>query len=117
MFLRARIFIGETDAEQEGALKVLEVIFKIVDRVTRLHLSQSNFIKAERMRRKVEQTKKKEDDEKKEEQQMEKKREEERRFREQWEGLSREEQIKMEDKKRQKELKEQKKKMVKMVKH
>lgn len=117
MFLRARLHIGETDEEQEGALKVLEAIFRVVDRVTRLHLSPGNFVKAERMRRKVEQTKKKEDDEKREEIALEKKRQEEQKFREQWASLSREEQIKLEEKKRQKELKEQKKKMVKMVKH
>jgi hypothetical protein len=54
MFLRANIQIGTTDEEHEDALKVLEAIFKIVDRVTRLHLSATNQVKAERMRRKVE---------------------------------------------------------------
>jgi hypothetical protein len=39
MFLRARIQIGTQDSEHEDALKILETIFKIVDRVTRLHLS------------------------------------------------------------------------------
>lgn len=117
MFLRARIHIGTTDKEHESAIKVLETIFKIVDKVTRLQLSPSNFTKAERVRRKVEATKKKEDDEKLEAAKIEKKREEEKKFKEQWASLSREEQIKLEEKKRQKELKEQKKKLTKMVKH
>lgn len=117
MFLRARIFIGTTEQEQDDALKVLEAIFKIVDRVTRLHLSANNYAKAERMRKKVEQTKKKEDDEKREAMLIEKKREEEKKFKDQWASLSREDQIKLEEKKRQRELKEQKKKLTKMVKH
>jgi hypothetical protein len=100
MFLRARIHIGVTDSEHEDALKVLDAVFKIVDKVTRLQLSPSNFTKAERMRRKVEQTKKKEDDEKQEAIKIEKKREEEKKFKDQWSNLSREEQIKLEEKKR-----------------
>ena len=66
MFLRANIQIGTTDKEHEDALKVLEAIFKIVDRVTRLHLSATNQVKAEKMRRKVELIKKSEDYEKRE---------------------------------------------------
>lgn len=66
MFLRARIRIGTTDAEHEDALKVLDAIFKICDRVTRLQLSPQNQARADKLRRKVEQTKKKDDDEKRE---------------------------------------------------
>lgn len=64
MFLRARILIGTN--QHENALAVLAAIFKIVDKVTRLTLTQNNVLKAERQRKKVENVKNKEEDEKKE---------------------------------------------------
>ena len=75
MFLRARILIGSK--HHEDALAVLAAIFKIVDKVTRLTLSQNNLLKAERQRKKVENVKNKEEDEKKEAILMQKKRDEE----------------------------------------
>ena len=75
MFLRARILIGSKN--HEDALAVLAAIFKIVDKVTQLTLSQNNLLKAERQRKKVENVKNKEEDEKKEAILMQKKRDEE----------------------------------------
>jgi hypothetical protein len=75
MFLRARILIGAN--HNENALAVLAAIFKIVDKVTRLTLSQNNVLKAERQRKKVENVKNKEGEEKKEAILLQKKRDEE----------------------------------------
>lgn len=61
----------------ENALAVLAAIFKIVDKVTRLTLSQNNVLKAERQRKKVENVKNKEEEEKKEAILLQKKRDEE----------------------------------------
>ena len=77
---------------------MLSAVFKIVDRVSRLHLSPTNVAKAERARKKSESTKNREEEEKKEALMIEKKRAEEEKKRELWKSLSREEQIKMEEK-------------------
>ena len=58
-FLRTKILIGESEKEQEDALKVLKAIFQMLDKVVRLKLNDSNRTKAERVRKKVDAVKNK----------------------------------------------------------
>ena len=76
VFMRARLDIGDTDESIEKALKVLQVIFTIIDKVVRLRLSDSARAKSEKNRKKTPSAKAKEVDERKEEEQLEKLRKE-----------------------------------------
>ena len=58
--MRTKILIGESQKEQEEALRVLKAIFQMLDKTVRLKLNESNRTKAERVRKKVDAVKNKE---------------------------------------------------------
>jgi hypothetical protein len=74
--MRAKLVIGDTDESIEKALKVLQVIFTIIDKVVRIKLSDQARAKCEKNRKKTPSAKTKEIDERKEEEQLEKLRKE-----------------------------------------
>lgn len=78
--MRTRLVIGESQEEQENALKVLKAIFQMIDKVVRMKLSEQNRVKAERVRKKVDAVKNKEQNDEAEEKQLEKARQEERKY-------------------------------------
>ena len=57
--MRTKILIGESQKEQEDALRILKAIFQMLDKVVRMKLNESNRTKAERVRKKVDAVKNK----------------------------------------------------------
>ena len=53
VFMRARIEIGSTDESMNDALKVLQVVMQMIDKVVRLRLSDSVRAKCEKNRKKT----------------------------------------------------------------
>jgi hypothetical protein len=51
--LRARIQIGSTPEEHKNALALLQVVFRILDRLTTLKISSTDRAKAEKNRKKI----------------------------------------------------------------
>lgn len=72
VFMRARIEVGSTDESMSKALKVLQAVFTIVDKVVRMKLSDQARIKCEKNRRNAPSADRKEENERKEELMMEK---------------------------------------------
>ena len=63
VFMRAKIEIGSTEESIANALKVLQVVFSIIDKVVRVKLSDQARAKCEKNRKKMPSTKAKEDTE------------------------------------------------------
>lgn len=72
VFMRARIEVGSTDESMSKALKVLQAVFTIVDKVVRMKLSDSARAKCEKNRRNAPSADRKEEEERKEQDLMEK---------------------------------------------
>ena len=53
VFMRARIEIGSTDESMSQALKVLQVVMQMIDKVVRLNVSESVRAKCEKNRKKT----------------------------------------------------------------
>lgn len=66
VFMRARLEIGNTEESMAKALKVLQAVFTIIDKVVRLKLSDSARSKCEKNRKKTPTAQAKEADEQQE---------------------------------------------------
>ena len=66
VFMRARIEIGDSEESMTKALKVLQAIYTVIDKVIRVKLTESARQKCEKNRKRTPTAKTKEDDEKKE---------------------------------------------------
>ena len=117
VFMRAKIDIGSTEESMTQALKVLQVVFTIIDKVVRLKLSDGARTKCERNRKKTPNAKAKEQNDAQEEAQLEKLRKEREDEKEKVKKMTPEQRKKYEEKKQKQELQAQKKRMVKLVKH
>lgn len=117
VFMRAKIEIGSTEESMTQALKVLQVVFTIIDKVVRLKLSDAARTKCERNRKKTPNAKAKEQNDAQEEAQLEKLRKEREDEKERVKKMTPEQRKKYEEKKQKQELQSQKKRMVKLVKH
>ena len=117
VFMRAKIEIGSTEESMTQALKVLQVVFTIIDKVVRLKLSDAARTKCERNRKKTPNAKAKEQNDAQEEAQLEKLRKERDDEKERVKKMTPEQRKKYEEKKQKQELQAQKKRMVKLVKH
>ena len=53
VFMRARIELGSSDESMSQALKVLQVVMQMIDKVVRLHVSDSVRAKCEKNRKKT----------------------------------------------------------------
>mmetsp|Transcript_47511 Transcript_47511/g.62845 ORF Transcript_47511/g.62845 Transcript_47511/m.62845 type:complete len:116 (+) Transcript_47511:868-1215(+) len=115
--MRAKIEIGSTEESMQKALKVLQVVFTIIDKVVRLKLSDAARTKCERNRKKTPNAKAKEQSDRQEEEQLEKLRKEQEDEKEKVRKMTPEQRKKYEEKKRKQEMQAQKKRMTKMVKH
>ena len=115
--MRAKIDIGSTEESMTQALKVLQVVFTIIDKVVRLKLSDAARTKCERNRKKTPNAKAKEQNDAQEEAQLEKLRKEREDEKEKVKKMTPEQRKKYEEKKQKQELQSQKKRMVKLVKH
>jgi predicted nucleic acid-binding protein len=116
LFMRSRIKIGSTPEEHENALALLNVVFRIMDRVTTLQMTNAERTRAEKNRRTIMALKNKDKEEEKEEAKAQKKREEEEAYQARLKKMTPEERRKAEDKRRQQDLKKQKNKMTKKTK-
>jgi hypothetical protein len=111
LFIRSKIRIGTTPEEHQNALALLNVVFRILDRLTTYKMSSQERIKAEKGRKQVMALKNKDKEEEKEEAKLQKKREEDDQYQERLRKMTPEERAKAEDKKRVQDLKNYKKKM------
>jgi hypothetical protein len=103
--MRSRIRIGTTPEEHENALALMNVVFRILDRLTTLTMTTAERTKAEKGRRQIMAIKNKDKEDEKEEAKMQKKREEEADYQAKLRKMSPEERAKAEDKKRVQDLK------------
>ena len=117
VFMRARIEIGDSEETMTRALKVLQVIYTVIDKVIRVKLTDSARQKCEKNRKRTPTAKTKEDDEKKEQDIEEKLRKEALLEKEKMAKMTPDQRKKYEEKKKKKEMMDQKKRMTKMVKH
>lgn len=74
--MRAKIVIGDNEESIKNALKVLQVIFSMIDKVVRIKLSDSARAKCDKNRKKMPNTKAKEDNDQVEQEKEEKLRKE-----------------------------------------
>lgn len=77
LFMRARICIGTTKEEHVNALALLQVVFRVLDRLVTLKLTGTERAKAEKNRKKIQAIKNKDQEEEKQNAILEKKRKEE----------------------------------------
>ena len=117
VFIRAKIEVGSTDESMTQALKVLTVVFSIIDKVVRLKLPDQVKAKAEKNRKKLPSAKDKEVDEQNEQEKVDKLRQEAEAERERLRKMTPEQRKKYEEKKKKREMESQKKKMTKFLKH
>ncbi|CDW86415.1 UNKNOWN [Stylonychia lemnae] len=103
------------DKLQESA-KVLKALLMMVDKVATLRLSKEARAKADKNRKEAEKLKAKEKSEEEEEKILQKKREEDKKWQEKLRSLPPDEQRKLEDKKRQKDMQKQRARLSKIVK-
>lgn len=115
--MRARIAVGSTPEEMQRAVKALEAVFLILDKISRINISESVKNRCEKNRKKIEAVKKSEKTEIAEAEVAEKKRLEKAKLNAKLRSLPPEEAKKLEEKMRKAEETKQKKKMMKMVKH
>jgi hypothetical protein len=102
--LRAVLNIDSSDDKLKESAKLVKLLFTIADKIATLRLSKEARGKAEKNRKEAEKLKAKEKSEEEEEKLLQKKREEERKWQEKLRSLPPDEQRKMEEKKRQKDL-------------
>lgn len=76
VFMRAKIEIGDNEQSMGDALKVLQAVFTIIDKIIRLKLSDSVRAKCEKNRKKTPSAKAKEEESQNDEAQIEKLRKE-----------------------------------------
>lgn len=62
LFMRAKIEVGDTEQSMNEALKVLQAIFSIIDKVVRIKLSDQAKAKCEKSRKKTPSAKLKEEE-------------------------------------------------------
>lgn len=117
MFIRARINVGTSAEEQEAALHVLKAVFRILDKVPKITVSESTRKKQMSQRKTVESERRREKEEAEQQAQLEKKRQEELEFQAKLKTLPVDQQRKLQEKRQKQELEKQKRKMMKMVKH
>ena len=115
--MRAKIEIGSTEETMQKALRVLQVVFTMIDKVVRLKLSDSARTKCERNRKKTPNAAAKEKNDRQEEEQLEKLRKQQEEEKAKLKRMTPEQRKKYEEKKAKQDMKDQKKKMIKMVKH
>ena len=117
MFMRVKVKIGNTEEEQESALKTLKAVFQILDKIPKMKISEAAKKRAANARKSVESEKVREENEQEENEMLEKKRREQLEYNEKLKSLPPDQQKKLEDKRRKKELDATKRKMMKVVKH
>ena len=117
MFMRVKVKIGNTEEEQESALKTLKAVFQILDKIPKMKISDAAKKRAANARKSVESEKVREENEQEENEMLEKKRREQLEYNEKLKSLPPDQQKKLEDKRRKKELDATKRKMMKVVKH
>ena len=102
--MRARIEIGDSDESMTKALKVLQAIYTVIDKVIRVKLTDSARQKCEKNRKRTPTAKTKEDDEKKEQDLDEKLRKEALLEKEKLAKMTPDQRKKYEEKKKKKEM-------------
>lgn len=117
VFMRARIEIGDTEQSMADALKVLQAVFNIIDKIIRLKLSDSVRAKCEKNRKKTPSAKAKEEESQNDQELLEKLKKEQAAEKERVKKMTPEQRRKYEEKKRKQEMQSQKKRMTKMVKY
>lgn len=117
MFLKATLNIDSNEDRLKESARIVKLLFYIVDRIVTLRLSREAKDKADKNRKEAEKLKAKEKNEELEEAKLQKKREEERKYQEMLKKLPPDEQRKLEEKKRLKDMQKQRSKMAKIVKH
>lgn len=116
MWLKATLNVEDNEERLKESARLVKLLFYLVDRVVTLRLYQSNRQKAEKNRKAVEKIKQKEKQDENEEQILQKKKERDLKFQEKLKSLPPDQQRKLEEKKREKEMAKQKKRMAKIVK-
>lgn len=117
VFMRAKIEVGSTPESMQKALKVLQVVFTMIDKVVRLRLSDSARAKCEKNRKKTPSAKAKEQTDQQEQDMLEKLRKESELEKAKVKNMTADQRKKYEEKKRKQDMHSQKKRMTKMVKH
>lgn len=115
--MRAKIEVGCTPESMQKALKVLQVIFSMIDKVVRLRLSDAARAKCEKNRKKTPSAKAKVQTDVQEQAMLEKLRKEAEDEKAKLKNMTPEQRKKFEEKKRKADMQLQKKRMTKMVKH